>query len=119
MDADLAPEKTEGFKVGEKKTIDEYTKLGAFLISATDQNQLLRLTLLLCTLSNHYCLSNLIVLQTKKTRLSTDGRPVSGLAQATPFLIQTIPANASFRPWPWYVLSLSKEYPITDPSARK
>lgn len=28
MDDDLAPSKTEGFKVGEKKTIDEYQKLG-------------------------------------------------------------------------------------------
>jgi len=27
MDADLAPERTEGFKVGEKKTLDEYAKL--------------------------------------------------------------------------------------------
>lgn len=25
---DLTPEQTEGFKVGEKKTIDEYQKLG-------------------------------------------------------------------------------------------
>ena len=25
---DLAPSKTEGFKVGEKKTLDEYAKLG-------------------------------------------------------------------------------------------
>jgi hypothetical protein len=31
MDADLAPERTEGFKVGEKKTIDEYAKLGLLL----------------------------------------------------------------------------------------
>lgn len=27
-DDDLAPSKTEGFKVGEKKTLDEYAKLG-------------------------------------------------------------------------------------------
>lgn len=27
---DLVPEQTEGFKVGEKKTIDEYQKLGKF-----------------------------------------------------------------------------------------
>jgi hypothetical protein len=27
-DEDLLPEQTEGFKVGEKKTIDEYHKLG-------------------------------------------------------------------------------------------
>jgi len=27
MDDDLAPSKVEGFKVGEKKTIDEYQKL--------------------------------------------------------------------------------------------
>jgi len=27
-DQDLLPDQTEGFKVGEKKTIDEYTKLG-------------------------------------------------------------------------------------------
>ena len=27
-DDELAPETTEGFKVGEKKTIDEYQKLG-------------------------------------------------------------------------------------------
>ncbi len=27
-DDELAPEQTEGFKVGEKKTIDEYQKLG-------------------------------------------------------------------------------------------
>ena len=25
---DLAPSKTEGFKLGEKKTLDEYAKLG-------------------------------------------------------------------------------------------
>jgi hypothetical protein len=35
MDADLTPEKTEGFKVGEKKTIDEYTKLGRHLMFLT------------------------------------------------------------------------------------
>lgn len=28
---DLAPSKTEGFKVGEKKTLDEYAKLGMSL----------------------------------------------------------------------------------------
>jgi hypothetical protein len=28
MDDDLTPSKTEGFKVGEKKTIDEYKNLG-------------------------------------------------------------------------------------------
>lgn len=28
MDDDLAPSKTEGFKVGQKKTIDEYKNLG-------------------------------------------------------------------------------------------
>lgn len=28
MEDDLAPSKTEGFKVGEKKTIDEYKNLG-------------------------------------------------------------------------------------------
>ena len=28
MDDDLTVQKTEGFKVGEKKTIDEYQKLG-------------------------------------------------------------------------------------------
>lgn len=33
MDTDLAPERTEGFKVGEKKTIDEYAKLGVLLTS--------------------------------------------------------------------------------------
>lgn len=27
---ELVPEQTEGFKVGEKKTIDEYQKLGKF-----------------------------------------------------------------------------------------
>lgn len=27
-DDDLQPERTEGFKVGEKKTVEEYTKLG-------------------------------------------------------------------------------------------
>jgi Rho GDP-dissociation inhibitor len=27
-DEDLLPEQTEGFKVGEKKTMDEYHKLG-------------------------------------------------------------------------------------------
>lgn len=27
-DDELAPEQTEGFKVGEQKTIDEYTQLG-------------------------------------------------------------------------------------------
>ena len=28
VEDDLAPTKTEGFKVGEKKTVEEYTKLG-------------------------------------------------------------------------------------------
>jgi hypothetical protein len=32
MDTDLTPEKTEGFKVGEKKTLDEYQKLGMLRI---------------------------------------------------------------------------------------
>ncbi|TKX21985.1 hypothetical protein C1H76_5878 [Elsinoe australis] len=36
---DLTPEQTEGFKVGEKKTIDEYQKL------AHDRGFLLRLVL--------------------------------------------------------------------------
>jgi Rho GDP-dissociation inhibitor len=27
---ELQPEKTEGFKVGEKKTLDEYEKLGTY-----------------------------------------------------------------------------------------
>jgi len=27
---ELVPEQTEGFKVGEKKTMDEYNKLGMF-----------------------------------------------------------------------------------------
>jgi hypothetical protein len=29
-DQDLLPDQTEGFKVGEKKTMDEYHKLGTF-----------------------------------------------------------------------------------------
>lgn len=29
---ELTPEQTEGFKVGEKKTIDEYQKLGMYLL---------------------------------------------------------------------------------------
>lgn len=29
-DQDLLPDQTEGFKVGEKKTMDEYSKLGMF-----------------------------------------------------------------------------------------
>jgi hypothetical protein len=32
MDDDLAPSKTEGFKVGEKKTIDEYKNLGGLIL---------------------------------------------------------------------------------------
>ncbi len=31
-DEELTPEQTEGFKVGEKKTIDEYQKLGKVFI---------------------------------------------------------------------------------------
>jgi len=31
---ELAVEKTEGFKVGEKKTLDEYLKLGECVINA-------------------------------------------------------------------------------------
>jgi len=31
QEEDLSEETTEGFKVGEKKTIDEYQKLGIFL----------------------------------------------------------------------------------------
>jgi hypothetical protein len=31
-DEDLLPEQTEGFKVGEKKTIDEYHKLGMWYL---------------------------------------------------------------------------------------
>jgi len=31
-DEELTPEQTEGFKVGEKKTIDEYQKLGKVVI---------------------------------------------------------------------------------------
>jgi Rho GDP-dissociation inhibitor len=27
---DLVPDETEGFKVGEKKTLDEYAKMGMF-----------------------------------------------------------------------------------------
>lgn len=32
---DLAPSKTEGFKVGEKKTLDEYAKLGTSMVCRT------------------------------------------------------------------------------------
>lgn len=32
-DQDLLPEQTEGFKVGEKKTMDEYHKLGTFFFA--------------------------------------------------------------------------------------
>jgi Rho GDP-dissociation inhibitor len=32
-DQDLLPEQTEGFKVGEKKTIDEYKNMGKFNLS--------------------------------------------------------------------------------------
>lgn len=31
---ELLPEQTEGFKVGEKKTIDEYHQMGTFISSA-------------------------------------------------------------------------------------
>jgi hypothetical protein len=34
---DLVPEQTEGFKVGEKKTIDEYQKLGESTIYYADR----------------------------------------------------------------------------------
>jgi hypothetical protein len=43
-DDDLAPTKTEGYKIGEKKTIEEYQKLGAahnLLISSLIQPPLL------------------------------------------------------------------------------
>jgi hypothetical protein len=33
---ELKVEKTEGFKVGEKKTLDEYLKLGRFVLSCVD-----------------------------------------------------------------------------------
>ena len=36
---DLVPEQTEGFKVGEKKTIDEYQKLGESTIHQVDRRQ--------------------------------------------------------------------------------
>lgn len=32
-DHELVPEQTEGFKVGEKKTIDEYQQLGKFFFT--------------------------------------------------------------------------------------
>jgi hypothetical protein len=36
-DQELLPEQTQGFKVGEKKTIDEYQKMGrfAFVLNAS------------------------------------------------------------------------------------
>jgi hypothetical protein len=40
MDDDLNPTKTEGFKVGEKKTIDEYQKLGTENVFCTFKNLL-------------------------------------------------------------------------------
>ena len=44
---DLAASKTEGYKIGEKKTLDEYTKLGMsrrnYLVSSTSlQKNLLK-----------------------------------------------------------------------------
>jgi hypothetical protein len=36
---DLVPEQTEGFKVGEKKTIDEYQKLGESTVHQADRRQ--------------------------------------------------------------------------------
>jgi hypothetical protein len=36
---DLVPEQTEGFKVGEKKTIDEYQKLGESTICYAERRQ--------------------------------------------------------------------------------
>lgn len=32
-DDELVPEQTEGFKVGQKKTIDEYQKLGKLFVT--------------------------------------------------------------------------------------
>lgn len=37
---DLAPEHTEGFKVGQKKTMDEYNKLGQWPIHLPAENLL-------------------------------------------------------------------------------
>lgn len=34
-DSELQPETTEGFKVGEKKTIDEYQQLGEYMFATT------------------------------------------------------------------------------------
>ena len=40
MDDDLNPTKTQGFKVGEKKTIDEYQKLGTENVLCTFEDLL-------------------------------------------------------------------------------
>lgn len=34
-DNDLLPEQTEGFKVGEKKTMDEYKSMGEFFLRSS------------------------------------------------------------------------------------
>jgi hypothetical protein len=52
---ELLPEQTEGFKVGEKKTMDEYHKLGMFLFRCC--SKLIRVLLVLLEFGLHICSS--------------------------------------------------------------
>jgi len=73
MDTDLAPDKTEGFKVGEKKTLDEYQKLGMLLErpQAPEHPTSIHtaLSLNMVASSGIYTTTNTRLSQTKSTRL--------------------------------------------------
>ena len=94
MDADLAPERTEGFKVGEKKTLDEYAKLGMSYNTLHLVQDVYSL--------NIYIYNLTFALKTKKTRPLTSGRNLWAFWLATTFPIKTILEGASFSHWPWY-----------------
>lgn len=70
-DQELLPEQTEGFKVAEKKTIDEYHQLGMFKWSfdALIQGPIYDVVCCFCyAFSNHRCLISLSVLVSKGQR---------------------------------------------------
>jgi hypothetical protein len=75
---ELQPEQTEGFKVGEKKTIDEYQKLGKFALSL--------LSLSLSPLHrNPFPQTELTIEQTKTMHPFVIGRNLSVLVQVLLF----------------------------------
>ena len=60
-DEDLAASKTDGFKVGEKKTVEEYAKLGKLLLYCVLSTVHLGIAMDFAAMSSYSCLHTAIL----------------------------------------------------------